>query len=118
MLTYAQIKQFTLTQEKAQSRPWEVYSGSEIILQENGTNPRVVQLPAESANEFAGLTDKTKIYEVRIIKHSGITHLIKPARTWEIDFKSGNKIKMQVIQIKECTRPAIQDFAWTVILGY
>ena len=118
MLTYSQIKQFTLTQDKALARPWEVFSGGEKILQENGTNPRVLQLPEMTANEFAGLTDKTKLYEVRIIKHDAIAHLIKPARTWEIDFKSGNKIKMQAIIIRECTKPAIQDFAWVVILGY
>lgn len=117
MLTYAQIKQFTLQQDLLQSRQWQLYSGGVIVLQENGTNPKITQIDEKSANEFAGLTDKVKIYKARIIKHPDIAYLIKPARTWEVDFRNNNKIKMQAIVIRECVKPAIQDFAWEVILG-
>lgn len=112
-----EIREFLLSAEALQTRIHQVWAGGQPIVQANGTHPRVRQMPVESANQFlgAGMTDKTSLYEVRIIRSEALVPFVLYNVKWELSFNAGvSRVPCRCLQVK--SHPAGQEVGWEVIL--
>lgn len=109
-----EIRQFMLDAEALQTHVHQVWAGGNPIIQANGTHPRVRQMEIKDANQFAGLTDKTTLYEVRIIRSETLAPFVRYDVTWEISFSGAARVRCKCLQV--LSHPAGQEVGWMVIL--
>jgi hypothetical protein len=109
-----EIIDFLLQAETLVTHNHLVWAGGQPIVHSNGTNPRVRQLPVKAANEFgnAGLTDKSSLYEIRIIYSEALDSLVRYDVLWELSLDGGAPMRCKCIQI--LAHPAGQNVGWLV----
>lgn len=110
-----EIRDFLLSAEALQTHVHQVWAGNQPIIQANGTHPRVRQMEIKDANQFAGLTDKTTLYEVRIIRADNLVPFVRYDVRWELSFNGGvSRVPCKCLQV--LSHPAGQEVGWMVIL--
>lgn len=110
-------KAFLLLNDLEDSRPWQAWVGDTQITQENGTNPRIRQMGIKEFNEYAiaQLTDKSRMYEIRIVQSDDLKPLVDPTLPWFLSFDEGTtKIPVQCLEVRESTQ---QGLSWKVIVS-
>lgn len=108
-------KQFLLNFDLTHNIHYRVWASGVPVVQSNGSNPRVKQLPYEKIAIIPGLEDVTTAWEVRIVKDDNLKELIRADRTWAISFDGGltQQICRVVPPIREHNNP---ELAWIVTL--
>lgn len=111
----SELRDFMLTCEAMQTHVHRVWAGNQPIIQTNGTHPRVRQMEIKDANQFAGITDKTTLYEVRIIRDPSLVPFVRYDTLWELSFDAGaTRVKCRCLQV--LSHQAGQEVGWMVIL--
>lgn len=108
-------KQFLLDLDLFHNTHYRVWAGGVLVVQANGSHPKIKQLPYEKIVIIPGLEDATTAWEVRIVKSEELKELIKADRTWAISFDGGatQQICRVAPPIREHNNP---ELAWVVTL--
>lgn len=114
-LSLEQIKDLCLDLDRARNRLWQLYANNQLVLQENGTNPKITQLDLDAIAQIPDLIDKQIVYEARIIKNPNLKPLIGAHIEYALSFDEG-KTK-QIFQLTKIAESKIQDFSWLLILA-
>jgi len=113
-MNYAAIKKLVESTDAKMARPWQLYINDSLILQNGGSNPRIRNLSDKNRLLIPGISETAKAWEVRILKTTTITPLIKLENRWALSFDDGaTKQKCRCVQVKDSIRPGE---SWLVIL--
>ncbi len=89
-------KDFLLEQDLVENRQNKFYYNNQLVLQSNGTNPRIRRIGSEEKLQYAAITETSPDYEVRIILSEGMQFLLNANYELELN---GVKRKYKCVDI-------------------
>ena len=109
------VRGMLLRADRAVDRPWQLWVDGAVILQANGTNPRIDQLPIAQVNQLgmAGAVESLDVLRVRIVAPPETLRRLRAGALYQVS-RDGGKTK-QGYTLKQTRHSRIQG-AWIELI--
>jgi hypothetical protein len=110
-----QIRATLLRADRAVDRPWQLWIDGARILQPNGTNPRIDQLPIAQVNQLgmAGAVESLDVLRVRLVLDAETARRLRSAALYQVSRDQGRS--KQTYTLKQSKPSRIQG-AWLELI--